>query len=309
MLKTISKYILLYTILAIIFCPKSAFAQVTDFRKMLRITPVILNINLKPGQEQTYDLKLENILSLPLGISTNIETLDATDELSGMIFGNPHANSPFVSWMSLSDKQFIIKEKDSKTITLTVKIPQNAKEGSYTSVIFITPFVSKPQDKSVPTVVSRIGILALANIGTPKTEKPQDMAKILNFDFTPAKNNLTQLVVRVENTYNFNLSSKATVELDPIFFGQKQIIELDDKRILAGKVRKWQTLLKLKPGIYSSLLTVSLGQGRLIYATTYFGVPSFGSVFKYLLLLILVVLIILLRKRIKKALFVLYKGA
>ena len=309
MFKTLSKYILIYTILIIFIWPKSAFAQVTDFKKMLRITPVILNIDLKPGQEQTYNLNLENILPLPLGIDVNIETLDATDELSGMIFGNPHANSPFVSWMSLSNKQFIIKEKDSKTITLTVKIPKNAKEGSYTSVIFITPFVSKPQDKSVPTVISRIGILALANIGTPKERQPQDMARIVNFDFNSAKDNLTQLVIRVENTYNFNLSAKTKIELDPILFGQKQTIELDDKRILAGKVRRWQELLNLKPGIYKGLLTVSLGQGRLIFATTYFSIPSLGFAFKYIFILIIIILVILLRKRIKKALFILYKGA
>jgi len=309
MFKRIAIYITIFLLLGMFLVPNRAFAQAFDYTKMIKITPVILNINLKPGQEQTYDLNLENVISLPLGVSLNIETLDATDELSGMVFGNPHANSPFVFWMSLSEKQFLIKEKDSKVVTLTVKIPKNAKEGSYTSVIFITPFVSKPLDKSVPTIVSRIGILVLADIGTPKEKQPQDMAKILNLDIRPSKNNMTEATVRVENTYNFNLSTKAKIELDPLLLGEQKIIELDDKRILAGKVRKWQDVFNLKPGIYKSLLTVSLGQGRLIYATTYFSVPSLSSFTKYLLLLLLIVLVILLRKRIKKAVSVLYKGA
>jgi len=308
LLRTISKYIIIFLFLGMFLAPNETLAQVTDYTKMVKVTPVILDINLKPGQEQDYDLKIENLLNQPLGIGLNMETLDATDEVSGMVFGKPHTNSPFVSWISLSEKQFIIAEKEAKTIKVSVKIPKEAKDGSYTSVIFITPFVSKPLDGASPSVVSRVGILALANIGTPKEILIKDMAKILNFNFQSQQNKL-KTVVRVQNTFNFNLSTKAKITLSPLIFGKKEIIKLDDKRILAGKTRKWEVPLNLKPGIYQANLAVSIGGGRQIYKNTLLTVPSFYAFIPYLIIVFIVVVIILLRKRLKTALFILYKGS
>jgi hypothetical protein len=307
MIKTITKYIAIFTVFAYFLLPKSAFAQAVDYRKIIRITPVILNINLNPGQQQSYDLRLDNLINQPLGIQLSLETLDTTDELTGMVFGNPHANSPFVSWILLSRKQFIIQEKDSQTFSLNVKIPKNAKLGSYTSVIFITPLLSTANQKNSPNVISRIGVLAFANIGTPKEVPTEKLAKILTFNFDQEKNKINA-IIRVQNTFNFNLSSKANITLEPILFGKNQIIELEDKRILAGKVRKWIEPVNLSNGIYKADLAVSLGEGRIIYKTIFFSVPSFTYILKYLVILIILLLIFLLRKRLKKAFFILYKG-
>ena len=314
MLKTISKYIVIFLLLGTFFIAPKTFAQTTasnaasqDYSKIIKITPVILNINLKLGQKQDYDLKMENLLNQPLGIGLRLETLDATDELTGMVFGTPHPNSPFVSWTEINEKEFIISEKGKKTIKISVKFPKNTKEGSYTSVIFVTPFFSKTLDKTSQSVVGRIGVLAFANIGVPREREPKDMARILNFNFI-TKNGKSKTVVRVQNTFNFNLSTKAKIELSPIFFGQKQTIQLDDKRILSGKIRRWEVPVQLRPGIYQAKLAVSLGQGRQIYKDIFFTVPSFASFVPYLVVLIIILLIILLRKRLKKALFILYKG-
>ena len=65
------------------------------------------------------------------------------------------------------------------------------------------------------------------------------MAKILTFQFQTAKNK-TNATVRVQNTFNFNLSTKAKITINPLILGEKKAIQLDDKRILAGKIRKWE---------------------------------------------------------------------
>ena len=305
--KNISIYITIFLFLTQFLFVNRAFAQTTDYAKMIKVTPVILNIDLEKGQEQSYNIVLTNLLSQPLGVSLNPESLDASDELTGMVFNQPHSNSPFISWITLSYKEIIIPEEGSKEIKVSIKVPKNAKDGSYNSVLFITPFVSKSIDKTSPTVVSRIGILILANIGLPKKSPDINVLKILNFDFQ-SQNNKTKAILRAQNNFNFNIATKATIEISP-FFAQKQTIELDDKRILAGKVRRWEILLNLKPGIYFAKAAVSIGEGKFAYKNSAFTVPAFSSFILWLILIIVIILLILLRKRLKRALFILYKGS
>lgn len=311
MFKKISFCIIIYTILAMFLLPVKASAQTNDYSKIIRVTPVILDINLKPGQQQTYKINIENLLNQPLGIGLSQESLDATDELTGMVFGVPHGNSPFVSWVSIEEKQFIISENSSKTISLRINVPKNAKEGSYTSILFTTPFFTKILDSNSPSVISKIGVLMLADIGMPVETQPEKMAKVNDFYFHELQDNAYESIVRLENIHNFNLSAKAKIEISPILFGDKKIVQLNDKRVLAGKIRKWQEPVKLSPGIYKAKLIVSLSEGRFIYADYFFTIPLLASIFKYLNYLLIIgffVLIFLLRKRLKKAFKILYKG-
>jgi len=238
MIKRLSKYIAILLFISV-FLPRTAFAQNTNPKNMVRVTPIFINMDLQKDTENTYELKIDNLLSVPLGIKTNLESLDPTDEENGIQFGPPKQNQPFISWISFSEKDLIIPENGSKTIKITVKPPKDAKDGGYYGILFLTPIVSKPLDRTSPTVVSRIGVLMFASIGSPKAVKPDQKAKIEEFKFIDNFGNKTsEMILRVKSTYPYLFSAKAKVDVEQIL-GKTKILELEDKRILPGKIRKW----------------------------------------------------------------------
>ena len=296
-----SIYIVILVFVSFMLLPRSTFAQ----EKMIRVTPVILNLELKKGQEQTYEVKIENLLSAPMGIETNIESLDASDEETGIRFDLPKQNESFVSWITTSEKDLIIPENGKKNIEIKIKVPKNIKEGGYQGVLFLTPFITKPLDNLSPTVTSRVGILILANIGTPKAAPAKDKARIVEFSFKQVfDKGPADLILRVKNIFPFIIPSKAEVLITPLF-GKQQIVELEDKRILPGKIRKWQKDIALNPGFYKAQAALSLYQGQLLFKDTYFLVLPVKGISMYLILVPFILVIFLIRKRLKKAFLVL----
>jgi len=300
------KYIVILLFISVLLFPKPIFAQQKTAvqpnlpKQMVRITPIFIDMPLTKAGENTYLLKIENLYPVPIGIKTSLQSLDPTDEESGVQFGEPKQNQPFITWISLSDKDFLIPENGSKTITITVIPPKEAKDGGYYGILFLTPIVSKPLDKTSPTVVSRIGALMFASIGTPKAAKPEQKAKIEEFKFIDNYSDKTpEMVLRAKSTYPYLISAKATADIKQIL-GKTRIIKLEDKRILPDKIRRWTKPVELPIGIYSANVAVSLGGGEMIYKKTYL---------PYLAFLLIVLILILGRKRLKKAFVVLIKGS
>ncbi len=313
MLKNISKYILisLFFAVLVIFLKDKALAKEINQpeNQILKIAPIILDLNLENEKKQEYKIKIENLLDAPLGVKLSLETLNASDEITGMQFGLPEENSPLLSWITMSKNEFIIQERNSETITIIVNVPKNTKKGSYYGILFATPYFTKPLDKLSPTVVSRIGTLLLANIGKPYKEKASKMALVEELKLENALNNSVNknLIVRVKNTYPYHLSVKPFIEISSIF-GKEPKIEFEDKRVLPDKIRKWSKTLKLKTGIYQVKAAISLKGGEYIYAKKTFVVFPIKEFTIILIISICLALAFILRKRLKKAIFILFKG-
>ncbi len=302
-----SKYILILTFISFLLTPSNVFAQKTAQQQTLRITPIFINMQLTPGSTSTYEVKIDNLLSVPLGIKANIESIDATNEENGISFDTPKQNEPFVSWITFSEKDFIIPENQSKTIRIDVKTPENAKDGGYYAVTFFTPIVSKPLEKKYPTVVSRVGSVILASIGTPKPIRPDKKAEVAEFKFDKKyQDSPSQMILRVKNAYSFHFSVKAAVEITSLF-GNKKMIELEDKRILPGKIRKWTKTVDLPIGIYKANAAVSLGGGDQIFAKTYFIIFPVSTYAPFILGALALTILVFGRRRILKAIKVLVK--
>ena len=307
-IKLLYRFLTLFLLLSTLFAffNKQALAA---GNKMIRVTPIMFEVNLKPGQESTYKMDVENLLPSPLGLSLNLQALNASDEDNGITFDPLPENSPLIKWIKLPEKDFLFSENSKKTIEFTISIPRNVKEGSYNSVLFLTPMYSKMINKNLPTVLSRLGALIFVNIGIPQETAAQNKAKIVDFYFggildTGKEQKMT---LRVQNIFPFTLSTKANIEIDS--FSGKRTLELIDKRILASKIRRWQQAVNLPIGFYKATAAVSVGGGQQIFKSTYFMVFPLKIITEILVLVIILYLIYRFRKRIKKAAFILYKGS
>lgn len=290
-------------ILVIFLFPMPTSAQEKlDPKQMIRVSPVILKVKLEPGTTQNYQVKVENLLNTPMPLKASVEGFDASDEEYGVTVSDQLQASPLTSWISLDEKDAILPAQTARDFNIKIAVPSSVPIGGYYAMIFFTPVFP-----NVP-VSSKIGVLALANIGVQEKNK----AEIVTFSFDKAlyEKGAIKTTIRVKNTGLNFFTAKPTLTIKPLF-GEEKTFELEEKTILPGKVRRWQRsfdLENLYGGIYTAKLSVSLEQGNYIYSTTHFvGFPAKKLVL-VLVILSLSVYSLIYRKRVRKALQLLMKG-
>ncbi len=274
-----------------------------NVKQMIRVSPVILKVSLEPGTEQNYKIKVDNLLDTPLPLKASVEGFDASDEEYGVTVSDQSIASPLMDWISLDEKDAILPALTSRDFNIKIAVPSSVPIGGYYAMIFFTPIFP-----GVP-VSSKIGVLALANIAVAEQKNQADIVTF-NFDKVLYEKSPLLTTIRVKNTSLNYFTAKPTLTIKPLF-GQDLTFELEDKTILPGKIRRWQRafdLGNLYGGIYTATLSVSLENGDYIYSTTHFiGFPV-KKLGLSLLFLIVSSYLLIHRKRVKKAVRLLFKG-
>ncbi len=297
--------IILVLTLIILLSPILASAQEKpNVKQMIRVSPVILKVKLEPGTVQNYQVKIENLLDAPLPIRASVEGFDSSDEEGGYsLISDPVSVSPLTRWITIAEPEAIIPGRTEKEFNLEITVPNKVPLGGYYAMIFFTPIFP-----GVP-VSSKIGVLALANIGVQDQKNQADIVTF-NFDKALYEKGSIQTTIRVKNTSLNYFTAKPTLTLKPLF-GESKTVELEEKTILPGKIRRWQRNLdmgNLYGGIYTAELKVSLENGDYIYSTTHFiGFPATKTLVAIIGILVLVYAL-LNRKRVSKALKILIRG-
>ena len=296
---TLSTSLLLFFI-SIQLLTGPAFAQ-GNTSQILRISPVVLQIMLDPGTKQTYKIKVENLLDTPLPMRVAVEGFDASDEEGGIRTSNQEV-SPLANWIKLNTSDVIIPAKNTYDFEAEILVPKKVPIGGYFAMIFFSPVVPSK------TVAAKIGVVVLANVGVAADQKNTGDITEFRFDKSLYQKGPVQATIRVKNTSLNYFSAMPTVTIKPLF-GAEQIFELEEKTILPGKTRRWQRVFeagKLYHGLYTARLAVSLEKGDFIYAQTYFfGFPLTKSV-GVTLIAGLILYGVLFRKRVAKALWLLF---
>ncbi len=291
--------VLLFSIGLIVLTSKASCAQEKiKTTQLVRISPVILNISLSPGKVYVYDIKVENLLDIPLPIDAGMESFDTDEEGNYTFLENGSINtSRLISWSSLDQDKFIIKPKSAETVRLTVTIPKKVPIGGYYSVLFFTPRLPV-QGQYQSLVSSKVGALMLASIGV------QDpfIAKARITQFSPTQiifdDNPLYFNFRVMNESLTHFTAKPFIEIktlgkDPYVF------EPGEKIILPGKARTWKTAFQYPSSlipIHTATLSVSTGNGNSVKKNIFF---IYFPIKKAIILVgsIMVVLLVLVRRK------------
>lgn len=296
----------------------SAFAMVPDAirqlttpklpKQALSIDPAVSDIQLIPGQTTSYQLTVTNLSTKPLGIGTALSDIDGLNT-------NPQQmqqTAPMIGWTHLSDTNIIIGPQEKKQITVTITPPLSSHNGGYYEAIFLTPIVSNQQGPNEPIILSRIGTLVFATVGTLNYEDLQKKVHVVDFKPTQAvfENNTVSLSFSVTNNYFTHFTAKPFLTITPLLFGAGKTTLLEEKHILPGKTRTWGIPATAQFGhiIYKAHLAVFVGDGKQLDADTLIIVLPY----KPLLIIIFVLLILLIyikkRANINRALEILING-
>lgn len=296
---SISKYILIFisVILLTITTPQYLYAQTSKPDQLIKVSPVILSLNLTPNTTTPYSITIENLTNKALPTTITFESFNTSDEIGGYIFDN--STSLLSRWLVMPTKDFILAPKEKRKIDIALDIPNEVPLGGYYGVIFINPVLS-PNTTNI-TLAPKIGILLLANIGVDENQEDKIFIEEFSVPFI-SENGVSNYILRVKNSSLFHYSAKPKITLTSIF-GGKRTIPLEEKYIFPGKIRKWEETLKTSslPNIYKARLSLSTGNGKQIHSEK---VIVVFPAFKFILIGIIVLFVILVAfkwRKIKKA--------
>ncbi len=302
----INKVINLYHVLCLFAClilffilnSTTAYAA----KQTIRVSPVIINLQLSPGKTLSQKVTIENLTSTPLPLRASLNDFVTGGEDGGYVFADTKTN-PLLKWIKLSDDEFILSPKEKKKITMTIKMPSSIPVGGYYGILFFEPVVQSVVTNATQ-VHTKVGVLMLANLGVP--DNGGKKADILTF--TPqqlSQDGTIPFTLRVQNTSLNFFTAKPILTLTPILSTKKQTapIYLEEKLIFPDKVRRWtddQTMHDLSPNIYKVHLAVSTGNGNTVITDRYFVVFPLIKFLVRLGIFLIIIFLIIKRKRLGK---------
>ncbi|MFC1646975.1 hypothetical protein ACFL1A_01695 [Patescibacteria group bacterium] len=277
----------------------------------LRVSPLIIPIELSPGKTIKQTITLENLTANPIPIQATIEGFDASDEEGGYSFESTEAASPLITWSQVSPSDFIIDAQSKRQVELTIQTPSVIPPGGYYALAFFTALNRIDKARS-PVVIPKIGVLMLGSLGIEEDLTADQKAQIVTFksDKFIYEKSPINLILRTKNSSMNWFTVKPFLSINRIFPKKLFDEEIPEKVILPGKIRRWNHTFdtNLSPNIYKANMAVSIGKGEFVTKTIYFVV--FPAKNGAILLISVIVLgyLFMKRRNISKALKVLLKG-
>ncbi len=270
----------------------------------IQINPIISELSLVPGQDTIIPLTIKNLSNQPLGIHAQIADVQE-DSIK---------KSPIIRWTHLSTSDSIMGAQEQKTISISIHTPLHTPNSGYAEIIYLTPFVSNTIQKGTPVVLSRIGALILGTVG--KLNYDHLVHKVSLASFSPSSRIVNHTPVslsfEITNKYFTYFTAKPFLTLTPLF-GKSQTTPLEEHHILPGTTRNWTSTMNPEPFhfLYFAHLAVSVGNGKQLFADTFFIIfpyKPFLILIGSLLLFSVLLLSYYKRHRFKKAVRILLQG-
>jgi hypothetical protein len=302
-IKSMKKILILIAIL--LFLPKIYAADAVNPLK-LSVSPALLPVSLTPGKTIDFTLTVQNQSDYSVPVRLTVESFESTDEEGGYKFNA--INSPLAGWVNIEKPDLIIDAGAKRQVNIAVKVPREVAVGGYYAVIFITPYSPANQDK--PQVTPRIGVPIFASLGVDDKE---NLGTITTFQAEPmlSENGPVKYILRTKNSGLIHYSAKPKLVIKPVYgnFTYPEM-ELPEKIVLPGKIRRWEGTLPsdLKPNIYSLQSQISIGSGRWITASTIVIIFPWQKTLIVLFIGLLFVYLLLNMKNVSKAVKTLLKG-
>ncbi|NCO12620.1 hypothetical protein GW926_03745 [Candidatus Pacearchaeota archaeon] len=114
----------------------------------LSISPPVTYMSIKPGEEQTYQIRVENLGDSTLEITPSLLDFDA-DNKTGQPIVKQTGTFKYIrinDGLSSFGESFYLEPKQKKAIPITVDIPRSEQEEEYAMTVFFT-FKNKTDEK------------------------------------------------------------------------------------------------------------------------------------------------------------------
>jgi hypothetical protein len=193
----------------------------------LAVSPPFLNVSVKPGETVRTEFKVRNNNNFPeyLGVTLNKFQVGSNGNTVDLKSLPPH--DEFASWVTLSDKQFILDPNQSRTVQVQITVPQNAALGYYYAFI-----IQRLKDAGVnqgAAISGGISVPILLNVQSGNAIRELKLVDLktdkLIYEYLPAT-----FSVVVENRGNIHTAPVGDVFIDSLWHKEVAAIPVNEGR-------------------------------------------------------------------------------
>lgn len=288
-------FIFVFTLLTVMLAlPLAAKAE-----SGIQISPVTFNFDLNSGQTKTATITITNRSDEPLDYVMETENFNRSTEEGVPVFSVTQLGegaTGIAQWVNFPDgASGTIAPRQSKDITFTISVPQNADPGGHYGAVFARQIKKSTSGQTAVGIANRVGALVLGAVAGDVTSG----AQIQSFDIPSIiwKGSLP-LTMRVQNTGTVHFDSKATVSFRSLL-GSTSEVDMGTHTILPKNVRDYEgTWTKKLPfGPYTVKATALDGTNQPVTTTTTLWAIPLALVIPIVIGLIILVFLIRYFKR------------
>jgi hypothetical protein len=274
----------------------SAHGQATNANAAdgLQISPALIEVNGEAGKSYTIQIRVTNVTASDLSFDSTVNDFSSKDE-SGTPSVNLDTSLPSAasirSWVTVTDS-FDLKARESKNISATLSIPNDAEPGGHYGVIRFSGRAPTVEGSGVGLAASA-GSLVLVRVAGAVDEQLDLLT------FQTAQNNAlsgffkygpVDFVMRFENKGNVHVKPIGQIEIRDMFGNKVETLAVnpDKGNVLPLSVRKFQSTLERQWmfGYYTADLSVAYGTtGQAIVKSINFWVIPYRLIIGSIILL------------------------
>ncbi|MDO8669783.1 MAG: hypothetical protein Q7K65_05885 [Candidatus Buchananbacteria bacterium] len=223
-----------------IFLPFSASA--------LTIAPAIIDINLDPGQSQTYQLQLYNETGEDIFLNGSIEKFEPKGENGQTQILPFDVSDKSVNWIKLPNNSLVLRPGESISVPVVIDIPKTAGLGGYYLAVMWESSSGPQSAKSHQALVSsRVGELVLLEV---KGEVNNNL-EIIDFNLKTTRNFYSSLPIdfflRLRNSGNIHERPQGSIIIKNLLGQTVEALTVNGQSgaILPGTIRVFETVWSL----------------------------------------------------------------
>lgn len=280
----------------------TAIAQTQVNQISISVSPTVFELSANPGDSLFEQFRIVNGTDQDLVLSTTPKNFTASGEEGGVDLTEEETGFSLASWITVDPVDIVIPARGSKIFKFSIDVPISAEPGGhFGSVIVKTEGVRV--DQTGASVSEEIGPLILVSIAGDVKEE----ASIVEFKTAKSfwETGPIEFNTRVENSGNVHFKPRGTIVIKNTFGSQETSINLEEKNVLPGTIRKlvneWSPGFKI--GRYTADLSVVYGKDSTIKtASTSFIIFPYKIVIPAIIGVILLVFVLVrFRTRIAAA--------
>lgn len=126
----------------------------------LTVSPAISEWIVKPGDSSTKSVMLTNTTDEPLPVKSVAKSLVVNEAIA------PQDRHLFdaSAWVTIHDPDFIVKPKEAREVSITVRVPKDALPGGHYATAYFNQLVMAPTQQEQTNVVGRVGALIFVTV-------------------------------------------------------------------------------------------------------------------------------------------------
>ena len=176
----------------------------------LTLSPLPISLKAKPGETITTPLSVQNTGSEAVRLKVSLMKFGANGTAGEPSIEDPAPNDEFIKWVKFSKTTFVAEPGVLNTITMTIKIPQDAGFGYYYAATFNQDSGDQPKVKNQNAVSGAVASLILLDVDAPGSKRELQVTSFATtqkiYQYLPAT-----FTVKVKNSGNVHAVPRGNI--------------------------------------------------------------------------------------------------